>query len=202
MVDANSTSHYTKSRRSIHLSGAIGAPQEAAFMYGELIPVGGGDPIPLLKKSLLIGRRESCDIVLRFSNVSAHHCQLTVNARLLARSRPAKPQRSQGQRGAGDGQADRSRAICCRSPSTSTRCITRRSTWARSGRRRRRCPSANFFSKSLLERAGLERKFTADKTPSDPDEPVRYDITNDEPGQIRFRHHPLSDDALGHVREE
>ena len=49
-------------------------------MYGELVPQGGGDPIPLLKKSLLIGRRESCDIVLRFSNVSAHHCQLNVNA--------------------------------------------------------------------------------------------------------------------------
>ena len=48
-------------------------------MYGELLPVGGGDPIPLLKKSLLVGRRESCDIVLRFSNVSAHHCQLIVN---------------------------------------------------------------------------------------------------------------------------
>ena len=49
-------------------------------MYGELIPLGGGDPIPLLRQSLRIGRRESCDIVLRFSNVSAHHCQLTVNA--------------------------------------------------------------------------------------------------------------------------
>jgi adenylate cyclase len=48
-------------------------------MYGELIPLGGGDPIPLLKKSLMIGRRESCDIVLRFSNVSAHHCQLYCN---------------------------------------------------------------------------------------------------------------------------
>jgi adenylate cyclase len=46
-------------------------------MYGELIPQGGGDPIPLLKKSLLVGRRESCDIVLRFPNVSAHHCELT-----------------------------------------------------------------------------------------------------------------------------
>ena len=49
-------------------------------MYGELIPLGGGDPIPLpnpkRKKQLLIGRRESCDIVLRFANVSAHHCQL------------------------------------------------------------------------------------------------------------------------------
>lgn len=48
-------------------------------MYGELIPIGGGDPIPLLKKQLLVGRRESCDIVLRFANVSAHHCQLFIN---------------------------------------------------------------------------------------------------------------------------
>jgi predicted component of type VI protein secretion system len=48
-------------------------------MFGELLPLGGGDPIPLLKKSLLVGRRESCDIVLRFSNVSAHHCQLFAN---------------------------------------------------------------------------------------------------------------------------
>jgi len=47
-------------------------------MFGQLIPQGGGDPIPLMKKKLLIGRRESCDVVLRFSNVSAHHCQLTI----------------------------------------------------------------------------------------------------------------------------
>ena len=47
-------------------------------MFGKLIPQGGGDPIPLMKKSLLIGRRESCDVVLRFSNVSAHHCKLMV----------------------------------------------------------------------------------------------------------------------------
>ncbi|MCS7237184.1 MAG: FHA domain-containing protein [Thermoguttaceae bacterium] len=45
-------------------------------MYGQLNPVGGGDPIPLLKTTLLIGRRETCDVVLRFPNVSAHHCEL------------------------------------------------------------------------------------------------------------------------------
>jgi adenylate cyclase len=45
-------------------------------MLGELVPVGGGDPVPLLKETLLVGRRESCDIVLRFPNVSSHHCQL------------------------------------------------------------------------------------------------------------------------------
>ncbi len=44
--------------------------------FGQMAPIGGGDPIPLLKRELLVGRRESCDIVLRFANVSAHHCQL------------------------------------------------------------------------------------------------------------------------------
>ena len=47
-------------------------------MYGELLPLGGGDPIPLLKTSLTVGRRESADIVLRFPNVSGIHCELTV----------------------------------------------------------------------------------------------------------------------------
>ncbi len=47
-------------------------------MYGELVPLGGGDSIPLLKKRLIIGRRENCDIVLRFPNVSAQHCQLSL----------------------------------------------------------------------------------------------------------------------------
>ncbi len=55
-------------------------PHHEIDMYGELVPLGGGDPIPLLKKQLLVGRRESCDIVLRFANVSAHHCTLYLNA--------------------------------------------------------------------------------------------------------------------------
>ena len=45
-------------------------------MFGELVPCGGGDAIPLLKSNLLVGRRSSCDITLRFSNVSSHHCKL------------------------------------------------------------------------------------------------------------------------------
>jgi adenylate cyclase len=44
---------------------------------GELIPVGGGDPIPLLRDQMVVGRRESCDICLRFPNVSSQHCELT-----------------------------------------------------------------------------------------------------------------------------
>jgi adenylate cyclase len=45
-------------------------------MFGELVPQGGGDPVPLLKKKLLIGRRDSCDIALQFPNVSSRHCEL------------------------------------------------------------------------------------------------------------------------------
>jgi hypothetical protein len=45
-------------------------------MLGELIPCGGGDPIPLLKSELLVGRRSRCDITLQFPNISSHHCQL------------------------------------------------------------------------------------------------------------------------------
>jgi adenylate cyclase len=43
---------------------------------GELIPCGGGDAIPLIKTSLVVGRSPECDITLAFPMVSAKHCQL------------------------------------------------------------------------------------------------------------------------------
>jgi adenylate cyclase len=43
----------------------------------ELVPIGGGDNIPLIRDTLTIGRRETCDIPLRFPNVSGKHCELT-----------------------------------------------------------------------------------------------------------------------------
>jgi adenylate cyclase len=51
---------------------------DSPVKYGELRPVGGGDLIPLLKPKLIVGRRESCDIVLRFPNVSGTHCELSI----------------------------------------------------------------------------------------------------------------------------
>lgn len=47
--------------------------------YGELVPTGGGDNIVLKKEKLVVGRRETCDIVLRFSNVSGQHAVMTLD---------------------------------------------------------------------------------------------------------------------------
>jgi adenylate cyclase len=43
---------------------------------GELVPVGGGDTIPLVREVLTIGRRESCDVCMRYPNVSSVHAEL------------------------------------------------------------------------------------------------------------------------------
>ena len=48
--------------------------------FGQLVPTGGGDNIVLRQEKLLIGRRENCDIVLRFNNVSGQHARMTLEA--------------------------------------------------------------------------------------------------------------------------
>ncbi len=160
-------------------------------MYGELIPVGGGDPIPLLKKSLLVGRRESCDVVLRFSNVSAHHCQLNVNdgywhVRDLQSRNGVKVN---GVR-VTDKRIDPGDVLSVAKHKYEVQYSP--IDLGAVGPPPADVPAADFLDKSLLERAGLEkRKFIPKKTPSDPDPSERYDITNDDPGHIRFRNHPL-----------
>ncbi|QDT17461.1 FHA domain-containing protein [Alienimonas californiensis] len=47
-------------------------------LLGELIPTGGGDPIPLRRSPLVVGRSSRCDVVLPFDNVSGKHCELTL----------------------------------------------------------------------------------------------------------------------------
>ena len=160
-------------------------------MYGALIPLGGGDPIPLLKKILLVGRRESCDIVLRFSNVSAHHCQLSVvggywHVRDMKSRNGVKVNGfrvSEKRLDPGDVlSVARHRYEVKYSP-------------IELGAVGPPPPEAfdqEILGKSLLERAGLDGKRLA-KTKEKPaaDEPVRYDVDDDRPGQLRFKNRPI-----------
>jgi pSer/pThr/pTyr-binding forkhead associated (FHA) protein len=43
-------------------------------ILGVLTPMGGGDPIPLVKAEVIVGRRPSCDVCLDYQNVSGKHC--------------------------------------------------------------------------------------------------------------------------------
>jgi predicted component of type VI protein secretion system len=45
-------------------------------VLGILKPIGGGDPVPLTKESMLVGRRPSCAICLDFEKISGKHCEL------------------------------------------------------------------------------------------------------------------------------
>ena len=162
-------------------------------MYGELIPVGGGDPIPLLKKILLVGRRESCDIVLRFSNVSAHHCQLSINGGYwYVRDKESR----------NGVKVNGSRVLEKRLDPGDILSIAKHKYEVKYspidlgavGPPPPDTVESNVFEKSLLERAGLDRgraKKGKGETRPDRDAPVQYGPTNDDPGQLRFRHHPL-----------
>lgn len=50
----------------------------SAEQFGELVPVGGGDSIPLVQEQMTIGRRKTCDIQLDFASISGTHCELTL----------------------------------------------------------------------------------------------------------------------------
>ena len=151
-------------------------------MYGELLPMGGGDPIPLLKKALRIGRRESCDIVLRFANVSAHHCQLTLTGGYWY----VKDLESKNGVKVNGVRVDEKRVDPGDVLSVAKHKYQLRYSPADLGAVGPP-PSEekieDIMSKPLLERAGLERPHKQ--------KGGRYDVLNNGPGQIRDRNKPI-----------
>jgi adenylate cyclase len=152
-------------------------------MYGELIPVGGGDTIPLYKKSLLVGRRESCDIVLRFANVSGNHCQLSVENGYWY------VQDLNSQNGT---KVNGSRVTRKRLDPGATLSIAKHKYEIKYNPVELGAvgppPSddediVNIMGRSLLESAGLQRR-------ADP-YGRRYDLLNNAPGQIKRKNQPL-----------
>jgi adenylate cyclase len=151
-------------------------------MLGELIPIGGGDPIPLLKEELLVGRRESCDIVLRFANISAHHCKLYVKAGYWY----VLDQNSRNGIKVNGMRVDEKRL-----DPGDTLAIARHRYEVRYdpadlgavGPPPIEDATSDVFGKSLLERAGLERK---------KDKSTRYEVTDNREGQLkRDRNRPV-----------
>lgn len=149
-------------------------------MYGSLTPLGGGDPIPLMKKSLLLGRRESCDVVLRFANVSAHHCQLMLRDGYWY----VKDQNSRNGIKVNGFTVTEKRL----DPGDELSVAKHKYEISYSpmdlgavGPPPPEDPPENIMGKSLLERAGLTRR---------PEPTKRYDPTNDAAGKLRNRHRP------------
>ena len=158
-------------------------------MYGELIPLGGGDSIPLLKKVLLVGRRESCGIVLRFSNVSAHHCQLTINGGYwYVRDMDSRNGVKINGVRVTEKRIDPGDILSIAKHRYEVKYSP--AELGAVGPPPDEEIGSSVLGKSLLERAGLERKQLSRarvKKDKDIDEPQRYEVTDDLPGQLHFR---------------
>lgn len=162
-----------------------------ASNYGELAPIGGGDTVPLLKKDLMIGRRESCDIVLRFPNVSAHHCQLYVNGgywyvRDLKSRNGTKVNNlpiTEKRLDPGDELAVAKHRYEIRYVPVDLGAV---------GPPPNDDLKSGIFGRSLLERAGLAKKGASGADIElDPVSQGRYDVLNNKAGQIKDRTKPV-----------
>lgn len=162
--------------------------------YGELVPLGGGDPIPLLKKTLLMGRREKCDIVLRFQNVSAHHCQLTLNGGYWY----VKDMKSRNGTKVNGIRVTEKRL----DPGDTLSVAKHKYEMQYSpvdlgavGPPPNDDLKSDIFSRSLLERAGLDsdpgRHGPAEKSARTASSAGRYDVMNDDEGQISDPNKPV-----------
>lgn len=154
-------------------------------MYGELVPIGGGDPIPLLKKKLTVGRREENDIVLRFSNVSGKHCELTLESGYwyVTDLQSSNGTKVQGLRVA-ERRLDPNMQIAM-----ANHAYTIRYDPVALGAVGPPPPDTlqkQVFGRSLLEAAGLEMR-----TPRGAGEKKRYDVMNNRAGQIKDPNAPI-----------
>ena len=163
-------------------------------MYGELIPLGGGDPIPLLKQQLLIGRRESCDIVLRFANVSAHHGQLLIDSgywyvRDLQSRNGIKINDNRIEK---DQQRRLDPGDVLAVAKHKYRVEYEPADLGAVGPPPADNLSQEILSESLLTRAGLDhRDFAREPSKRGPDSGKRYDPTNMKAGQIELPDDPV-----------
>jgi len=160
-------------------------------MYGELVPVGGGDPIPLLKRSLMVGRRESCDIVLRFANVSAHHCQLTINGGYW-QVRDLNSRNGTKVNGVRVKEKRVDPGDVLSIAKHKYEVLYSPAELGAVGPPPPDTTEFDIFGKSLMERAGLQKRdIRKVRELQDPDEEDRIDLSDDGPGQLRKDRGPI-----------
>ena len=154
-------------------------------MYGEMIPIGGGDPIPLLKKELLVGRRESCDIRLRFANVSAHHCQLSCrNGYWYVQDLNSRNGTKVNGKRVTEKRIDPGDTVSVAKHNYEFQYSPAELGAAGPPPPEKDDTVADILGHSLLERAGLDRR-------PRPPAPERYDIQKDEGGRFRDPNRPV-----------
>lgn len=161
-------------------------------MFGFLVPVGGGESIPLMRDSLVVGRRDDCDITLKFSNVSGRHCELFCKGGFWY---VRDLESSNGTRVDGVRVEEKYLPPGCviafaknkykidYSPKANGATTDAPPDADESGENPENLVR-NIFGKSLLERAGLERntRFSRER---DFKGPKRFDVEDDSAGQLR-----------------
>ena len=158
-------------------------------MYGELIPLGGGDPIPLLEAAAADRSPRELRHHLAVRQRLGPPLPVVDRERLLVRPRHAEPQRHQGERREGDRAAALAGRHRSRSPSINTASTTIRPSWAPSVRRRPTICRQEIMKESLLPRAGLDHR--DDRPRHRDDGRKRYDPTNHAKGQIKLPDDPV-----------
>ena len=165
-------------------------------MYGELAPLGGGDSIPLMKQDLSIGRRESCDIVLRFSNVSGQHCQLYVQSGYwFVQDRGSRNGVKVNDQRVTEKRLDPGDVLSV--AKHKYRVVYSPQELGATGPPPADEYESQIFQKSLLERAGLQKLFRSRPSSksgsgkSEPDQRSRYDITSQTDDNFRDPNRPL-----------
>ncbi len=157
-------------------------------MFGELVPVGGGDPIPLLRNSMVVGRSESCDIVLRFANVSSQHCELNLEGGYWY----IKDLNSRNGIKVNGVRVEQKRLDPGDILSVAKHKYTVEYSPADNGAMGPPPPDtieSDIFGKSLLERAGLQSRRPT-RSPKQFDAGEKHDLPDDTPGHHRSPNDP------------
>jgi len=162
-------------RQKIQRQPAKQAKAPSKRFLGKLTPTGGGPPIALLEPNLIVGRSRSCGIRIKASTISSRHCSLAYEDGYWFAEDLGS---SNGIRINGE-QVDRQILMPGDKLAISTaRYIIDYQPVGEPPR------DMSMFSKSLLEKAGLQNVLDGDEAPK---WVTSHETHDDEDGRIKYR---------------